>query len=376
MDDAEATRRELGARVRRARRVAGLNQAALADGLGLDRTAVSKIEAGTRAVSALELVRLGELLGRSLAWFTTGDLPAVASFRQAPGAAAECSAEGELDRMAREVTFLASLGVMRDPESWRPAVDVAEVADGERIGLEVRSRLAEAPEFGDGPLRDLMSVADWFGLHTVVRGLGESAPDGLYLPLDATRGVALINGDRTSGRRRFTLAHELGHHLMADAYAVDWHLALDDDAERAVNAFAIHLLMPRDDVARAWERLRQRGLTPREAAITIAATFGVSWTAATPQLHRLGHLTHEQCEALRDARPTHVEHVELEASVLSDVPERGVSPALAAAVMRAFKKHKISHHRALELAHGTIGANDLPELSDTPFDAVLREGLG
>lgn len=59
----------LAANVRRARTAAGLSQQALADALGLDRSAVSKIETGRRRVESLELQTLATRLGRPPAWF-------------------------------------------------------------------------------------------------------------------------------------------------------------------------------------------------------------------------------------------------------------------------------------------------------------------
>ncbi|HEY9476624.1 MAG TPA: helix-turn-helix transcriptional regulator [Mycobacteriales bacterium] len=59
---------EIGERVAEARRAAGLSQADLAGRVGMDRTALVRVEAGERKVSALELMRLAEQLGRSTGW--------------------------------------------------------------------------------------------------------------------------------------------------------------------------------------------------------------------------------------------------------------------------------------------------------------------
>lgn len=58
--------------------------------------------------------------------------------------------------------------------------------------------------------------------------LGEEGRDGAYVAVDKW-GVALINGSVDPGRRRFNLAHELGHHLFADAYAPGDDLASERD---------------------------------------------------------------------------------------------------------------------------------------------------
>jgi hypothetical protein len=60
---------EVGRRVARARREQGMTQAELGKALGLDRTAVSKIESGQRALNALEFARLAGLVGRKMEWF-------------------------------------------------------------------------------------------------------------------------------------------------------------------------------------------------------------------------------------------------------------------------------------------------------------------
>ena len=52
----------IGARLAVARKAAGLTQEDLASAVGLDRTAVTKIEAGVRSLDALELARIAEMV--------------------------------------------------------------------------------------------------------------------------------------------------------------------------------------------------------------------------------------------------------------------------------------------------------------------------
>lgn len=60
---------ELGLRVKEARESLGMTQVALAESMEVDRTVVSKIEAGNRTVDTLELVKLAQVLQRPLSWF-------------------------------------------------------------------------------------------------------------------------------------------------------------------------------------------------------------------------------------------------------------------------------------------------------------------
>jgi len=57
---------ELVRRIRRARREAGLTQAEVAEDLGLPQSVISRLEAGQRKVSAIELRDLSELLEVSM----------------------------------------------------------------------------------------------------------------------------------------------------------------------------------------------------------------------------------------------------------------------------------------------------------------------
>ena len=71
----------MGVRVAEARGRAGLTQAQLAAATSLDRSALAKIENGTRRVSALELARIADAVDERIEWFVTDAPPAVVSHR-------------------------------------------------------------------------------------------------------------------------------------------------------------------------------------------------------------------------------------------------------------------------------------------------------
>lgn len=149
-------------------------------------------------------------------------------------------------------------------------------------------------------------------------GVAEVAPIPLYdianaqeiaveeAPLDGLLGVAvpapegpavLLNSNQSSGRKRFTLAHELGHHALPGHLSrggppkADKELFVGRDAlEREADRFAAELLMPRSLFGGA---LRDRDpdfqLVERLAA---SDKFFVSRTAAAI---RVVELTREAC---------------------------------------------------------------------------------
>lgn len=72
-DDDQASRQELGERLKEARRYLGLKQDEVAQYLKIQRSALSEIEAGNRRVEALELNRLAKLYRQPVTYFMGED---------------------------------------------------------------------------------------------------------------------------------------------------------------------------------------------------------------------------------------------------------------------------------------------------------------
>jgi transcriptional regulator with XRE-family HTH domain len=66
----DTDRQVLGERLKEAREYVGLKQDDVAKKLGIPRSALSNIEAGSRKVDAIELAQMAKLYQRPVAWFT------------------------------------------------------------------------------------------------------------------------------------------------------------------------------------------------------------------------------------------------------------------------------------------------------------------
>jgi hypothetical protein len=141
---------------------------------------------------------------------------------------------------------------------------------------------------------------DWLGLRIVeVEDLDCS---GMLIP--AMREIRL-NAEESReypGRRRFTIAHEIGHWVCqvqegVDApkfcRAVDVELGADRALEREANVFAAELLMPEAAVARRW-----RGDLP-----ATADAFAVSLLAMNFRLYSFGLVKERPDASAPDLRP-------------------------------------------------------------------------
>lgn len=359
---------EVGRRVQQAREAAGLTQAELAEQIGLERTAVTRIEGGDRGINSFELARLSRALDRPLAWFLSIPPPSVVSRRsELVDAEPDEQPDVLIERLATDVELLVDLEVLVMPETPRFEGTITDFAAAEQAAMWLRSKLSIPP----GPLPEIAQVAERAGLFAFSFKFGRKAVDGIYVALERG-GVTLVNGDADSGRRRFTLAHELGHHVLGHSASTDW---INHDAqghEHLINAFAANLLMPRADVlARLKEVRGHAGL--RAALIIVATEYRVSWTAAVTHLAFLGGFPREERERLKGQHPKQAELLEHGAFFVSELEPPTLPRKYVAAVVKAYRKNVVTAPRAVELLHGSITEEDLPAVSPTPLEALRGE---
>jgi Zn-dependent peptidase ImmA (M78 family) len=162
---------------------------------------------------------------------------------------------------------------------------MADHPEAERAAAQV------VEECWDGRLPiDPVRIAKSFGLKTFNDELDDNV-SGMLVKRKGSDPEILLNRDDSRNRRRFTVAHELGHYVrrseQPDEYEyVDYRDERSstgtDDEERFANGFAANLLMPREAV----ESLVEEG-TPD---FLLAKRFGVSREAIQHRLDNLGLL--------------------------------------------------------------------------------------
>ncbi|BBX37547.1 helix-turn-helix domain-containing protein [Mycolicibacterium mageritense DSM 44476 = CIP 104973] len=344
----------LGERIVEARKARDLTQEHLAATIGIDRSALGLIEKGKRKVSAIELVDLAAALSTPLAWFVRDPLAAVISRRAEAGPSHEVTArlDQALELFAGDVAELLADGVIRplpDRPAWRTP---QSVASAEMVARQVREHLG----LGHEPLGDVAAVAERFGLYSCALRFGEQGADGALVAVADGAAVAVIDGDARVGRRRMSLAHELGHWLFGDAFDSN----TGTDTEQLITSFAAFFLAPRAGVTALWNQYRSERL--RDTVVRVAGIYRLSWSAAVLHLHTLHLITDEQRRVLEPTRPAIGEFTKLQ--IILDTDELrppSVSPGLAAAVLDAYVDLRISAPRAVELLRGQLDIADLPQ---------------
>ena len=359
------TQADLGRRIAQAREDSGKTQSELADLVGLDRTAVVRLEAGSRKVSATELVAIASALERPIDWFVTESPPAVISRRQSPAAdRLSRRLDLALENAGRDIAFLVEQDIL--PHRGRPSYAAPQsFEDAENLARSIRKEAG----LQEGPIHDLQSVCERLGLLAFSFALGSDTGDAVYVEV-SNLGIVVVNGTLDAGRRRFSLAHELGHHVVGDAYEPEPRLSAPD-TERMLNVFAAHFLMPRSAVQNTWDEFRNR--SARLAATAIAVRFRVSWSAACNQLRDLGIIDARERGLLVEDDLRKGEMLELGERWVPELEPPSVPPGYAQAVVNAYRARRVTRVRTVELLHGTVTESELPAIEETTLERLRRE---
>ncbi|MFE9242879.1 helix-turn-helix domain-containing protein [Nocardiopsis sp. NPDC006938] len=369
------TSAELGHRVAQARQRAGLTQIELSQAIGVHRSVLAKMESGNRRLTALELAEVADAVGERIEWFVQEAPPAIVSHRNVtdPGEPSP-RIDTEVERRARDVEFIARNDsgfrdrVRRPPE--HPMPENGEEAD--ELAERARVLLGADPE---GPLCDLGRTVVRAGLLPFVIDLGTDAADAASVLLE-TGAVAVVNGDRRVGRRRLSLAHELGHLLVADEYTVDWRIdgsSSRDSREQLMDRFARSLLLPDASLREAWRTWAgHEDDSLRAATVRTASRFRVDMSTLARRLAELGLVSGAQAAQVRMTRTTRADIVQYDLVNADELAESQLPREYEAAVLRLFTSERISEERALDLLMGTWSTADLPELPRLNESAIWQ----
>jgi Zn-dependent peptidase ImmA (M78 family)/transcriptional regulator with XRE-family HTH domain len=309
----------VGRRVREARRRSGLDAAALAEQVGLTRDKLSKIENGRRRVAPRELPALAHALHvpiSALLCTASTTRPALTLAHRVAATAPESATSGARARAIEILQAESRLGrhIELPQRQLSPGGAAIErlvatsfattprtAPEAQRQGRVLAEEVRRILEFGIAEIGDLPALVEMhFAADVALSPLGEGS-DGLCAH-HGEAALLVVNTDYPTGRTRFTLAHELGHHLLRDPRDVIEEQLGDMFAtsyiERRVNAFAGHLLLPLKAVTAtlAWlgcgrDDLIAANVRGRTALGYLMLRYGVSLPCALSQLIEAGFLT-------------------------------------------------------------------------------------
>jgi Zn-dependent peptidase ImmA (M78 family) len=174
-----------------------------------------------------------------------------------------------------DVLGLASVQWDRPREAPYP---ITKVDDAENAARAVRTHWG----LGVDPILSLAELLEERGIKILSVALSDIDIDGLTAKVRRSNNeavpVIVIKAGTWSERKRFTLAHELGH-LVIDV----WHGV---DAEKAANRFAGAFLMPPEAL---WREIgKRRTMISLGELLRLKELFGASFQAIVYRCHDLG----------------------------------------------------------------------------------------
>jgi hypothetical protein len=108
--------------------------------------------------------------------------------------------------------------------------------------------------------------------------------------------------------------------------------------------------------------------------ILVAAEYRVSWSAALRQLRAYGLLSADEWRQADRSSPTRADYMECAVRVVEELQGRQAPQGIMAMAVRAYRTHKISAARALEIIQDpSLNVEDLGQPDCVPLEALWGE---
>jgi Zn-dependent peptidase ImmA (M78 family)/DNA-binding XRE family transcriptional regulator len=360
-------RKVLGNRIRNARIRLSLSQQQLAKEIGFSASQIiSQIEKGEREVKAWELVNLAKALRIDVSQLLSVEEPkplAPVLWRKYPETDKELI-EAEFLQRCEQYALLEKLSdvfIKEELPSREVDFETLTYEYAESLGEEIRNHF----ELGSRPASCLSDILEEkYGVKIWYENLDE----GSAASTKGSFGAAiLMNSTEPPWRRNFNFGHELFHLIIWPSFSTE-SLSEDrelwDEVERRANAFASSLLLPAEELSKAFENRIKDDRIKYSDLIEVGREFGVSTEALLYRLLRLRFLQKDDVDSLLED----TDFRSLDRSFRStdwwkppEIPERFARLAFV-----AYKKGKLSRARLAEYLN-----TSLIDLSNT----LLEYGL-
>ena len=284
----------IGERLQRARKAAHLSLRDLAEHVGVSHTWINKFEKDQAMPDSKTLLKLGKTLGVRSEYFFRPARVALThvEYRKKsslPKKRLQAITHEILDYIERRME-LESLFPQPPVETFRLPAGlpnrVVEYGQIEAIANHIRREW----ELGMNPIPALIDLLEMKGIRVFCIDARKDAKfDGLFA-YAANAPITVVGKYWSGDRQRFTLAHELGHLLLAD------RLNENIDHEKACNRFAGSFLFP-DVSVKKYLGAKRSSLEIREAQ-TLKHEFGLSMSAVIRRAFDLGIIKEDYYKSL------------------------------------------------------------------------------
>ncbi len=256
----------IGARIRQARLLAGMSQQDVADALNradiaVQKALVSEFERGKTVPDTSVLLALSRFFDVPLVWLSHEPNLEMEWLGYRKRKALPAKTREAIESYARDVAELhlklRELLSLETEVNFPERINVTSFDDAENAAGALRSEW----ELGDEPIPSLTQMAEANGVIVIEWDRPTARFDGLSGWCGDNIPVIVTKADVDLDRKRFNLAHELGHLIMNVPDDMP-----DEQVERLANRFAGALLVPQDAA--------RRELGQRRTSVSFAE-FGV-----------------------------------------------------------------------------------------------------
>ena len=302
--------KQVGRKLRLARKKQEMTQEEAAHVIGASRTTMVAIEKGERKIRPDELLNLAIAYEQDISVFL--ELSRAETLFADPQFRGPSRLDSKIDAVIEVwIEELRSLSysyfelerlldappVKKYPIEYRIGMLRPDEL-GQQIALEERQRLG----LGDGPIPDLRRLlAREVGLRIYGLPIKPNKYSAIYLYSGKIGGCIAFNSKQPVTRSRFTLAHEYGHFLTSRSKDNVYRYSERSKIERIADRFAVHFLMPASGIIRRFKDIQnhKRKFTPYDL-VDMAHYFGVSVEALSYRLEDLRLIGTGILENVRD----------------------------------------------------------------------------
>ncbi len=281
----------IGNRIRQARLAAGLTLGALGEKVGVTHTAIQKYEKGGLTPSSSQLLKLARACGIRVEYFfrthevelLEPEFRRLASFGKTAQEALKIKAVELIEKRVELLGFFPESPIQQFavPTGLPQHIDAPD--DIEAFADQVR----EEWKLGLNPIGDLTDTLETLGLLVIVVDEDNPGFSGLTATARTSDGrtypIVAVSSRWPGDRQRFTLAHEVGHLLLAG------RLDAAMDEEKSCDRFAGAFLAPKATVTQNLGQHR-RGVEWQEL-YALKHEFGLSMAGWLQRAKQCGIIT-------------------------------------------------------------------------------------
>lgn len=262
----------IGQRLYRARKAAGFSLRDLGAQVGLTHAAIKKYEDEQATPPSSTLLKLARALNVRTEYFFRPETVALdrIEYRKRstlPKKRLEAIEHEVIDQIERRIE-LENLFPAPPLTPFAPVAGLPESISNLMEIEDAAEAVRTAWKLGYDPIPDLIDVLETHGIRVfMIDANADPKFDGLAASVNQMP-IIVVGSNWPGDRQRFTLAHELGHLMLAN------RLSLDIKEEIACNRFAGAFLIPRQSVSQELGNHRNY-IEPKELAL-LKEEFGLS----------------------------------------------------------------------------------------------------